>query len=565
MTRTLTALCIAAAAGTALAQDTIVVPDDFPTLQDALDPAVSGIDPGDTIVLRDSITHFGTFDVTVPDLTIEAAAGDSPVLDANGAGSVITVDIGDGVLTLRGLTIQDGNGVGNSDRGSGIEVDSALRVIVGNCVIQDNNSDSDGGGMFGTDVSFVVDDSFFIENSARDGGAIRNQGSGPLTIRNTEFIDNTASRDGGAVIFNDNGQRRLLIQDSVFEGNAANDRGGAVVVRNANEFVVERTTFTANTAIGRGGSDAGAIFMDTIDNGSIDDSEFLGNLANGEGGAILSLLDTGGGNSVEYVNTRFEDNEASASTVALFGGTCDFVNCEFVNNTSLRAGDGVRDGGAVRYRTTPGGQRALGSIFNSVFDGNLANRGGAVALGTSTVSITNSTFVNNAALDIGDAVAGLASGTNVTIFNNVFAGNGADSVELTGGTRVTRFNLFDVPDTIQGDESDNLFGVNPRFVDASNGDYSLQADSPAIDAGNTDLYGFGPFTDLAGNARGQDDPATADTGVARTGPVIDMGAFEFDVVDTVVNDCPADLVAPFGLTDLDDVNAFIQSFLAGCP
>ncbi|MEL7484204.1 MAG: right-handed parallel beta-helix repeat-containing protein [Planctomycetota bacterium] len=564
MTRSLTAICVALAAGTSLAQDTIIVPDDVASLQDALDPAISGIDPGDTIVLRDSLTHFGTFLVTVPDVTIQAAAGDSPVLDANGAGSVIRVDIGNtGDLFLDGLTIQDGGGVGNSDRGSGIEVDEALRIRVRNCVIRDNNSDSDGGGMFGENVSFVIVDSLFLDNTAsRDGGAIRNTGDSPVTIRSTQFIDNTASRDGGAVLYNGNGDRLVQIEDSVFEGNAANDRGGAIHVQNADEFVVDRTTFTANTAIGKNGSDAGAIFMDTIEDGSIADSEFVGNLANGEGGAILSLLDTGGGNSVEYVNTRFEGNEASSSTVALFGGTCDFVNCEFVNNTSLRAGDGSEDGGAIRYRTTPGGQRALGSIFNSVFDGNVADRGGAIALGTATVSITNSTFVNNAALGIGDAVAGLASATDVTIVNNVFADNGTDPVELTGGTRVTRFNLFDVNDTIEGDESDNLFGVNPLFVEASTGDYTLQAGSPAIDAGNSDLYGFGPFADLAGNLRGQDDPDTADTGVARTGPVIDMGAFEFNV-NSGVAECPADQNFDGQLTPAD-FTAWVINFNAGC-
>ncbi|MEO0631667.1 MAG: right-handed parallel beta-helix repeat-containing protein, partial [Planctomycetota bacterium] len=430
-------------------QDTIIVPDDFPTLEDALDPAISGIDPGDTIVLRDSLTHFGTFDVTVPNLTIEAAAGDSPVLDANGAGSVIKVDFGDGDLFLVGLTIQDGSGVGNGDRGSGIEVDSAGRIRVLDCVIRDNAA-TDGGGMFGSNVSFVIDDSLFVGNTARDGGAIRSQGNSPVTIRNSRFIDNTATRDGGAISYNGDRSRRVQIEDSIFDGNDANDRGGALHVRNADEFEITGTTFAANTAIGGSGSDAGAVFMETIDDGSVTDSVFVGNLANGDGGAILSILDTGGGNSVEYVNTRFEDNEASASTVALRGGTCDFVNCAFVNNTSLRAGDGAEDGGAILYRTTPGGQRAFGSIFNSVFDGNLADRGGAVALGTATVSITNSTFVNNAAVGIGDAIAGLASGMDATIVNNIFADNGTDPVELTGGTRNTRFNLFDVDDTVGG-------------------------------------------------------------------------------------------------------------------
>ncbi|MEO1717850.1 MAG: right-handed parallel beta-helix repeat-containing protein, partial [Planctomycetota bacterium] len=465
-----------------------------------------------------------------------------------------------GELILVGLTIQDGSGVGNSDRGSGIEVDSAGRIRVRDCVIRDNAA-NDGGGMFGTEVSFVIDDSLFIGNTARDGGAIRNQGNSPVTIRNSEFIDNTATRDGGALSYAGDGSRRVRIEDSVFEGNAANDRGGALHIRDADELVIERATFDSNTAIGRGGSDAGAVFMETIEDGIIADSEFVGNLANGEGGAILSILDTSGGNSVDYVNTRFEGNEASSSTVALFGGDCDFVNCEFVNNTSLRAGDGNRDGGAIRYRTTPGGQRAFGSVFNSVFDGNVADRGGAIALGTATVSITNSTFANNAAVGIGDAVAGLASGMDATIVNNIFADNGTDPVELTGGTRVTRFNLFDVNDTPGGTESDNLFGVNPLFAEASTGDYTLQASSPAIDAGNSDLYGFGPFVDLAGNPRGQDDPDTADTGSARTGPVVDMGAFEFNAPSFA--DCPADQNFDGQLTPAD-FNSWIINFNAGC-
>ncbi|MEL7240109.1 MAG: hypothetical protein AAGK78_14725, partial [Planctomycetota bacterium] len=69
MTRSLTAaLCLTLSAGTALSQDTITVPDDVASLQDALDPAISGIDPGDIIVLRDDITYFGTFRVDVADL-----------------------------------------------------------------------------------------------------------------------------------------------------------------------------------------------------------------------------------------------------------------------------------------------------------------------------------------------------------------------------------------------------------------------------------------------------------------------------------------------------------------
>lgn len=560
--RTITAICIATAAGAALAQDTIVVPDDFASLQEALDPTVSGIDPGDIIVLRDSITYFGTFDVTVADLTIRAAAGDSPVLDANGAGSVIKVNVGTGNVTLEGLTIQDGSRVGNNDRGAGVEVVNAGLVTVRDCLIRDNNAlDFGGGAIGGSNFSLVVEDSVLRENTASGGGAIVLRFSGDLTISNTEFIENTATGDNGGAIFCDSTDT-VTIEDSRFEGNATSTRGGGAFFRAASRLVISNTTFASNTAIGNAGSDGGAMFIEAVQDTTVSESDFVANLANGAGGVILSFLDTGGGDSIEYINSRFVDNESSSSTIAIFGGSVDVVNCEFLGNTTLRAGDGDSIGGALRYRASPGGQRSFGRVFNSVFDGNSAEQGGAIVVGTATVEITNSTFVNNTASS-GAAVRSNQSDTNVTISNNVFSGNGSDALNFAGanGIRNTSFNLFDNEEDVSGVFEGNLLSTDPLFVDASNGDYALQPGSPAIDAGNSDLYGFGPFADLAGNLRGQDDLATPDTGIARTGPVIDMGAFEFNATAA----CPADLAAPFGIVNFFDIVEYINLFNQGCP
>ncbi|MEO1774044.1 MAG: cadherin-like domain-containing protein [Pseudomonadota bacterium] len=62
----------------------------------------------------------------------------------------------------------------------------------------------------------------------------------------------------------------------------------------------------------------------------------------------------------------------------------------------------------------------------------------------------------------------------------------------------------------------NLIGVDPRFVDPENGDFRLQSDSPAIDAG-TGAFGLSP-TDLNGDDR-------------TIGPV-DLGVYEFEVSGT---------------------------------
>ncbi|MFK7960697.1 MAG: choice-of-anchor Q domain-containing protein [Phycisphaerales bacterium] len=567
MHRFASTICIFSLAGTAAAQETFIVPDDIATLEDALDPAVSGIDPGDIIILRDTFTHTGTFLVDIADLTIRAADGDTPVLDANGGGSVIRVEVEDGDITLEGLTIQDGSGVGNNQRGSGVDVLSADRVTILDCIIQNNDADNaNGGAVGGENFTLVMGGCELIGNEGRDGGAIFQNGSGDLQLVGTNLRENVANRDGGGIVWNSNGSGRLNLQNVGFLDNAANDRGGALILRNIESARLRNARFFDNTAIGENGSDGGAMFVNVADRLTFENCRFRRNLANGAGGAILTFLNTGAGDSAEYIDCEFTDNESSSSTIGAFGGFNDFINCTFNTNTSLRPGDGGGDGGAIRFRTTQGGQRAFGQVFNCVFDGNLADRGGAIAIGTANVDIANSTFVNNSA-GVGAGVAGLASGGNITVSNNIFATNGGDAVDLSavGGVDSIAFNLFDTAEPTEGTLDDNISNADPQFTDASAGDYSLLAGSPAIDAGNSDLYGFGPFVDLAGNPRGQDDLDTADTGAARIGPVVDMGAFEFDVTETGGDDpCPVDANGD-GVIDFNDVLTVLAGFGSVCP
>lgn len=82
----------------------------------------------------------------------------------------------------------------------------------------------------------------------------------------------------------------------------------------------------------------------------------------------------------------------------------------------------------------------------------------------------------------------------------------------------------------------NTFGADPRFVDAANGDFHLQPDSPAIDDATTSIPGWDEL-DADGFMR-QDNPGTPNAGA---GPVnyADRGALEFQTADALaVGDAP---------------------------
>ncbi|MHC4303140.1 MAG: choice-of-anchor Q domain-containing protein [Planctomycetota bacterium] len=82
----------------------------------------------------------------------------------------------------------------------------------------------------------------------------------------------------------------------------------------------------------------------------------------------------------------------------------------------------------------------------------------------------------------------------------------------------------------------------------------MLAGSPCIDAGNNNAIADLTGTDLDGNPRFADDPATADTGCG-VPVVVDMGAYEFqgEPADVVYADLTSD-----GIVGLDDFEALMD-------
>src|SRR5690606_22359668 len=64
------------------------------------------------------------------------------------------------------------------------------------------------------------------------------------------------------------------------------------------------------------------------------------------------------------------------------------------------------------------------------------------------------------------------------------------------------------------DNGNNKSNTNPLFVDKTNGDYNLMANSPAIDAGNNNFLTLSPNFDAISNNRIHNN-------------TVDLGALEF--------------------------------------
>ena len=147
------------------------------------------------------------------------------------------------------------------------------------------------------------------------------------------------------------------------------------------------------------------------------------------------------------------------------------------------------------------GVAASPAIINCTFVGNSGFGGAMFSTGFATPTVINSILWDNSLTQIFDDLA-----ITTLLYSNI-----------EGGWLGLGSNNID---------------ADPQFVDPVNGDYRLQSSSASIDAGHNWAIAAIADTDLDGNSRFADDPATPDTGCS--GVVVDMGAFEFQGIPATV-------------------------------
>jgi len=269
-------------------------------------------------------------------------------------------------------------------------------------------------------------------------------------------------------------------------------------------------------------------------------------LANGTAGNMITFTrnGTGGNWGIIYFSYQANDNSYLMYCKVEYGnkvmnirGSSDYYgaiscdnsnpnisNCIISNNNSrgIHCGNSnpliisnkiISNGvyGIDCYQSSP-------HVINNLIADNLSN---GIYCYYSYPQITNNTIVNNT--NYGIYLSSTYS--NIIIKNSIFWGQTSSiyktSTSYTSPTiSYCLIQEVNLPSSVS-DAGNNIFGKNPHFTDASNGDYSLQFNSFCIQNGTPSVSGLNlPSVDLNGNNR-----------IFNT--TVDIGAYEFQSINSI--------------------------------
>ncbi len=227
-----------------LFSDTLYVPDEYNTIQSAIDACSNG----DTILVADGIYYENLiFDPGNNSKTISIISQNGPdntIIDGMSLATVLILDgsTGEQTLNLNGFTIQNG-WTTQSYEGGGIFVQTG-NIYITNCKIVNNSSPSGGGGISASQSYIEIMDSIIKNNSSVQGagvfiftyssGFITNSfitnNSGPgiqfgtsdLTISNVNILNNSTGILANGNVFSSS------IINSIIRGNEVNLSGSSL-------------------------------------------------------------------------------------------------------------------------------------------------------------------------------------------------------------------------------------------------------------------------------------------------------------------------------------------------
>lgn len=505
-------------------------------LQTALTTAAASSED-DTIALQAGTTYFtndnanATFVYNAADggsLTIVGAGADSSVLDGNSARPVLQIlSAGaDDSVEISGVGIQNGQG-GNA---AGIDI-----VIQGNLQFHDNilidnhGGASAGGGYLASNGTSTLVDVRDNEVRGNTGSFVSGLGMGgingaTLTLEGNTIADNqNNSAFAGGVQIQSNGDSAITVRNNVISGNSGSFANGIQVQQNGlNTIVFEGNTVqdNVNPLCTYGGAQ--------IQNNQNGDITVIGNTIEGNSGSGsngIRLQNNGNGIIVFESNTVANNDNPLASEGGASLGSNGNGEIQVANNVVYDNSAGLRGGGI----NVSAAAETINVVNNTVFGNSVEDStgvGGGIYIGTGSntleINLFNNILYSNSAVaaDSGADLLVILDGATVQLFNN-------DFTQSCFGM-ASPFNCD--PATVAGLSQGGNIDTDPLFVDSANGDFQLQADSPAIDAGDLSAPGL-PALDFAGNPRVVNGQVDIGAFEAQPALSVDPLALDFGSVD----------------------------------
>ncbi|MFH1282158.1 MAG: C25 family cysteine peptidase, partial [bacterium] len=223
----------------------ISVPNDYPTIQGAIDVAYDG----DTILVTP-----GVYDINEPiyfmGKTITLKSRDGPeatIIRGNNSEKVITFDGWEGPDTIiDGFTIKNGY---TTNTGGGIYCIDSSPTIKNNIITNNNAGFGAGIGCLNNASPTIINNTITDNTADYEGGGIDCYFSSPV-ITNNIITENTSNETGGGITCYN---ASPTITNNIIDDNSAVDTGGGIDCRNLSSPEIINNTIVNNAAISGGG------------------------------------------------------------------------------------------------------------------------------------------------------------------------------------------------------------------------------------------------------------------------------------------------------------------------
>ena len=386
----LTAAVATAACPGPVHAETIHVPADYPSIQEAIDAAtlrdldVIEIAAG-TYLLSSPINTLGKSVIIRGEVGRDGRP--ATIIDGQSTQRVFECTSGEGPTTmLEHLTIRNGA----STFGGGLLLDSSSPTIT-NCLFIGNSADVDGGGVFAFNSQASFINCTFQENQASlAGGGVASLES-DLILTHSIFISNSAP-DGGGVHVNN---ASITMSNCDFELNEA-ILGGALSMLGGQTAIIG-CTFNQNSA-----EDSGSA-IDSISQAEIASCSFWGNDCDGLGTVRLGMQES-------LVDSPFSFNQAAAGGGIHSTGMAEISGCMLVENMAELGGGAASAMDSATYSNClftmnqseyGGAVHAFESMMlmdDCTLESNLADHGGGLFEFGSSITFRDGTIMENESL-----------------------------------------------------------------------------------------------------------------------------------------------------------------------